>query len=530
MYKILIVDDERMIRLGIERTIDWKNLNIGEVYTASSAREAMEMINQHKPDILITDISMTEMSGLDLVESIRKREISMRIIILTGYDRFEYARQALQLQVHDFLLKPIDEQELTESIRMQVQKIEEMEEERQRILNIKRTEGVYQQEYLESIIWDYMKGNDVEEDKEKEFLQQFGFEKNEKMRIGIIIPDKKIHKESDEEKYYNQMMKQIAMNLIDDCNKGITIKDGEGHLIIVFFSRYSQEGFEASAEAAEELMDILRNECNAEPKLVLGSEVSGFKNLQVSYNDALYIVSNERKEIADIFYSKTESRKNDIFQDVFREFKQACVINCSNIDEVMHILKRFKRAVESYNLGRKYALNCYFELASAIYFSYINETGNIPEESLNSFTQSLVGIDKDKAEEVTEMFLQKILAQEEGDEHEIIRKVKDIIHEDISQDLTVSKLAAKLFISPNYLSRLFKKITGEGCNEYIVRKRIEKAKSLLETTSLKTGEIAIMVGYHDMNYFSLAFKKHIGQAPTKYRNIVQGQKGQSDEI
>ena len=68
MYKILIVDDERMIRLGIERTIDWKNLNIGEVYTASSAREAMEMINQHKPDILITDISMTEMSGLDLVE------------------------------------------------------------------------------------------------------------------------------------------------------------------------------------------------------------------------------------------------------------------------------------------------------------------------------------------------------------------------------------------------------------------------------------------------------------------------------
>lgn len=128
------------------------------------------------------------------------------------------------------------------------------------------------------------------------------------------------------------------------------------------------------------------------------------------------------------------------------------------------------------------------------------------------------------------MFLQKILAQEEGDEHEIIRKVKDIIHEDISQDLTVSKLAAKLFISPNYLSRLFKKLTGEGCNEYIVRKRIEKAKSLLETTSLKTGEIAIMVGYHDMNYFSLAFKKHIGQAPTKYRNIVQGQKGQSDEI
>ena len=140
---------------------------------------------------------------------------------------------------------------------------------------------------------------------------------------------------------------------------------------------------------------------------------------------------------------------------------------------------------------------------------------------LNSFSRSLVGIDKDKAEEVTEMFLQKILSKEEGDEHEIIRKVKNIVHEDLSQDLTVANLAAKLYVTPNYLSRLFKKITGEGCNEYIVRKRIEKAKSLLETTTLKTGEIATIVGYHDMNYFSLAFKKHTGQSPTKYRNSVQ---------
>lgn len=522
MYKILIVDDERMIRMGIEKTINWKSLKIGEVYTAASAREAMEMIEKYKPNILITDISMTEMSGLDLVGIIREQESDMRIIILTGYDRFDYARQALQLQVHDFLLKPIDERELTESIRMQIQKIEEIKEEKQRTLNIKRTEGVYQQEYLESVIWDYMKGNTVEAQREQEFLQQFGFERNEMMRIGIVIPDKKTDQSSDEEKFYHQMMKQIAMNLIDDCNKGITITDGENHLIIVFFSGYGEEKFDTSSEA-EELMDILRNECNAEPKLVFGSEVSGFKNLQVSYNDALYVVKSERKEIADVFYSKTYSKRNDIFQEVFREFKQACILNCSNIEQVMHILKRFKRAVESYNLGRKYAINCYFELASAIYFSYINETGNTPEESLNSFTQSLVGTDKEKAEEVTEMFLQKILAKEEGDEHEIIRKVKNMIHEDLSQDLTVANLAAQLYVSPNYLSRLFKQITGEGCNEYIVRKRIEKAKSLLETTSLKTGEIAMMVGYHDMNYFSLAFKKHIGKAPTKYRNIVQKQ-------
>ena len=76
-------------------------------------------------------------------------------------------------------------------------------------------------------------------------------------------------------------------------------------------------------------------------------------------------------------------------------------------------------------------------------------------------------------------------------------------------------------MTPNYLSRLFKRVTGEGCNEYIVRKRIERAKSLLSTTTLKVGEISIMVGYHDMNYFSLAFKKHIGVSPVRYREQVQ---------
>ena len=98
----------------------------------------------------------------------------------------------------------------------------------------------------------------------------------------------------------------------------------------------------------------------------------------------------------------------------------------------------------------------------------------------------------------------------------------EILHDEhLAEDISVSNIAANLYITPNYFSRLFKRITGEGCNEYIVRKRIEKAKSLLETTSIKTGKIAMMVGYRDTNYFSLAFKKHTGKSPTKYREEMQ---------
>ncbi len=123
-YRILIVDDEKMIRMGIKNAMPWEQMQIAEVYTASSAKEAAALIGEHRPQIMITDISMAEMSGLELVGQIREQDADMRVIVLTGYDRFEYARQALQLQVHDFLLKPIDEMELQKSILAQVEWLE----------------------------------------------------------------------------------------------------------------------------------------------------------------------------------------------------------------------------------------------------------------------------------------------------------------------------------------------------------------------------------------------------------------------
>ena len=135
--------------------------------------------------------------------------------------------------------------------------------------------------------------------------------------------------------------------------------------------------------------------------------------------------------------------------------------------------------------------------------------------------KSLMGVDREESLEVTGMFLKQLLFKEEGDRHEIIAKAKRYIDEHLECDLSVASLAEAFYVSPNYFSRLFKKVMGEGCNEYIVRKRIDKSKSLLETTTIKAGKIALMVGYNDTNYFSMAFKKHTGMSPTKYREMMQ---------
>lgn len=105
MYKVLIVDDEKMIRMGMKKVIPWLSLGIQQVYTAATGMEALSLLEEHKPQIMITDIQMSGMTGLELIEKARSIQPDLRVIVLTGYDSFEYARQSLRLQVQDFFLK-----------------------------------------------------------------------------------------------------------------------------------------------------------------------------------------------------------------------------------------------------------------------------------------------------------------------------------------------------------------------------------------------------------------------------------------
>ena len=142
MYKILIVDDEEMIRNGIKAVIPWNEIEIDNVELASSGKEALTLIRRKPPDILLTDISMTEMSGLDMVEEANTLCSNMKVIVLTGYDSFEYAKQALKLRVDDFLLKPIAEDTLKECIWKQVQELKESAQKSDEESRNRRMEGI----------------------------------------------------------------------------------------------------------------------------------------------------------------------------------------------------------------------------------------------------------------------------------------------------------------------------------------------------------------------------------------------------
>ena len=309
-------------------------------------------------------------------------------------------------------------------------------------------------------------------------------------------------------------VKSVCMELFDSNLEGITFEDRHGRIVIAVF--YSSE-FDETMERIEKLKDLLKNELDIQENIVLGGVVQGFRKIRTSYFDALRLLETAEEPQGGILQPKeSEQRMKKIYQ-VFDEQKKRMLDNVAETDILEDSFGKLRRYMDTYSLSNSLARRLYFDLASALYFTYISDTGNSTDNKLNALLDSLLLANREEACKFTKSFVMQLFGQEENNTHELIQSARRYINEHLEEELTVSSIAARLFLNPNYFSRLFKKVMGEGCNEYVVRKRMEKAKSLLETTQEKTGKIAKMVGYRDINYFSLTFKKNTGESPTEYR-------------
>lgn len=498
----------------------WDTLGIDQVYTASSGFEALDIIREKKPDIMITDISMSEMTGLELIEKAFEYQPLLRVLVLTGYDSFEYACECLRLKVQDFLLKPIDEEVLTECIRKQINYLEEEKQKAETDGTLRRTSAVAEQVELENHMINLI--FDREKEEALRFVEETcGLDRNMHLITAVLLPELDIGFVQGEKVLQLQQMRNICLSVIDMSSTGLSFVNTEaGNIIVILFA--DRCGSEA-VNVIEDLMNIFRDEYGKAPKAAIGNEVTGFENLHTSYQDALYLLQNKAGGVQQVLQMENVRNRSHIFREVYEEFKTEMCGNVSDYAYVMRVFDAFCMATESYNLSEFSVRKCCFELVADIYFSYVMAGCTVKGLNLEQFMDSLTGSSAEESRELSRQFLNKMLGSDEKDVHEIVGKAKRYINRNLSEDLSVANIAEILFVSPNYFSRLFKRVTGQGCNEYIVRKRIEKACALLETTNFNTGKIAGMVGYNDTNYFSMAFKKHCGVSPTKYRSNFRAQ-------
>lgn len=518
MYKALIVDDERLIRLGMRRAIPWASIGIGEVYVAQSGPEALRIIREHRPEIMVTDIKMDGMSGLELIDQANAFAPDMRVLVLTGYDDFECARRCIQLKVNDFFLKPIDEAKLIEAVRKQVDSLEDSRAGLIVDTRANRARAVAEQMSIEKQLRDMVHGR-ADAAQMEAFAERYALAQAQPVRAAVLVLPPQPDGDKDEAFFASLTLKQICIDMVDAPGRGLTFMDDSGRIAIAFFPNQQKD---CSLEWLQELNEILRDEFPEAPRAALGCVASELWKLRESYLDAVQLLEQDRGQLDGIIRPRHALNQDDQDRRAFEEIKAQMCLSADDSVRALGLFDQFCKMAQAHGFSDAAVLNGCFDLASSVFFRYLCLSGKQADDRLAEWINRLMQSHPEARLEITQTFLAQLLdGREDQRLHELVDKAKRHIVDHLADELSVSDIAAALYVTPSYLSRLFKKVTGEGCYEYVVRKRIAKAKRLLETTELKTFEIAEMVGYNDTNYFSLALKKNTGMSPQKYRKECQ---------
>ncbi len=511
MYKVLIVDDEVIIRNGLYNMIPWSKLEIDEVRTASGAQEALEIARETMPDIVLTDICMPEMDGLEMTRRMLEFIPDLRVLVLTGYDDFKYAQKSCSLGVKEFILKPVDEVSLINSIKLQVDNLKnELQLSiKSNILNRKLI--LENQKAFEKSL---MQLTENDSDTEELYIEGLVPEDNCEYQVCLISPV--LSGDSVWSQHKNLLLisiKTILINMIDTNNSGWTFQNRDGDIIVIFYIKNSGESAEDQIAKLQEIVGV---EYDVDLKIGIGPVVSNISKINTSYikaRESSKIGSTVTSGNADEISNYEAVRQKDKLQ----YYKEKMLESFPDTEAVKMYLKMYIDEVRNSGMKKNHAEQKFYELAAAFYWQYLKTTGYQADGRLETLITTLHNNDLENCCVFIEMFIAKLMYNNKKQMHEIVEAATKYINERLTEDLTVFTLAEQFHVARNYFSRLFKKEMGEGCNEYITRLRIEKAKQLLGASRLKTYEIAEKVGYNDTNYFSLAFKKNTGMSPKEFR-------------
>jgi two-component system response regulator YesN len=543
MYKLLLVDDEPEVTEGLMIEIDWASCGFTEVRTASNGKEAMEIFEKMEPDVLITDISMPYMNGLELSEWARKMYPITRIVILSGHDEFEYAKQAIHLQVEAYVLKPFSGEQLTETIAEVARR---MDEEREQRSNIELLEEHYRtslpivrEKFLSSLITRKQQHKDISAKAAKYGMQLEG----EGYVVSIISVN---HSDDGSEKGEQPSSTSLAsstdldLKLFSVCNISseiwtrhelgkVFIHQDQVVLFSVSMRPESDLIMEQTQDALKEILQSIERFLRFPVMIGVGTFTREISNLKYAYESATVALDYRRILGNNLIICIDDMESRDHEKLLFDEWKEQNLVSAVKlgtekeleevVDGLFDEIARVQAPVHEY---QHYLL----EMVTAIIkLTKIHESDSDDIFGggwgiLNQY-QKLNSVQETKAwfGELCARVRSRIASRRQHTYKQIVEDAisyaKSHFHE---SDLSIAKLCAQLHISAGYFSGLFKKEIKMTFGAYLLQLRMESAKELLRTTELKAFEIADKVGFADPNYFSLTFKKYAGVSAKEYRS------------
>jgi len=524
MYKVLVVDDEFRQRMGIVKHVDWKSLNVKQVESAENGLQALEIAKELMPDILITDIKMQGMDGLELIEKMTELVPGLKSIIISGYDEFEYARAAIELKAQVYILKPVNLQKLHDELKKLIALCENE--------RLAKDEYIQLKEYLEQskpllidkFLKDLLYGNYVDNTSIERQIKLLDIDKlNANYYIALFSISES--EPGQAANYSENIMIAHKLNMKFKDIPNIMFTQIGDNKFVLFISAISDKAI----DIVYNIKEYINNTFGVAVTVGVSEEMKGLLHVHEAYNQATKAL-REKFFIGEdkvIFYkSRTNEEAIYNIDEIYKELLNCVEIGDCNggqqcITEIFNIFTK-------YYVNMLYIKTFCFRLTGDLYKLVYDLDGRIED----IFGNENSVIDKmyrfDTIVDVKMWITNVVIAITEyvGDikrknYNSVIEQVKSIINEKYFEDIKIEDLAKEVYLSPNYLCNLFKEEVGVSIIDYLTTVRINFAKKLLKTSDKKMYEIAEMTGFNSASYFSNVFKNITGLSPKEYRELQQ---------
>ena len=530
MITLLIVDDEPLVQIGIQSMLNWNSLNIEICGTALNGAHALEIIEEELPDIVLCDIKMPIMTGLELIKICRDRYEKLPLFIfLTSYEEFSLVQEALKHQAFDYLIKlDITPEILTKTIKKALKSV----------YQYKNQENLPSTSYLQYFYEKFMIRllNNLFENKEQFNLQskelKLDFTADTYLTALCTIVDSE-GSSLQQEKLLSLYLSttQMVENLVKKHLPCFVATLDPKHFCIIF--KLSGDDYEAQKEMITKALmtsfDMVYNYFNVHVYAKVGAPYKDPLQLSDSYQEARQIHSPKSSQAPIIFYSDRDDNKKGskhttfnlgVFKNDIRLAFQS--FDAESLEQILDtLIDLFTSHPNMYLQAMDAACNILYLTLSLLPNSketldtiYKNESDGYRSIYRKTQTEQIILWLQDFKQGICHL----LKTQQKNYKNHIINDIEDYIHAHITAKLTLNDIASLFGISPNYLSILFKKTTGIGFNEYITSHKIALAKSTLLKTDKKIYEIAEQLGFESAFYFSKVFKKNVGLSP---RDFIQ---------
>ena len=528
MIKVLIVDDEILIRVGIKSCIDWESNGFEVVGLAEGGKQAVDIIEKAVPEIVLTDIRMPDMDGLELIEHIKERHPEIRVIVLSCHNELEYIKKAMKLGADDYILKlSMQPEELLDVLNKMKTVIINDKEEFLQSSNFKNEIRINENIIKEDLYKKLIDGAISAESLVKEVKKIDSTISYSQVIVICASIDDYLNASVRSKLKDRYLLKFSIINIFKEilsgfCNGDIIEREKGEYLIILDFRGEEHDFKKIPAEYCLKVNNALKNYLNINVSFGISGLSGDFSNFKTMYIQAV-------KALEQKFYY---GRESITFYDQGLELLDKTVLlsfqdekflvgNLENLDAegAKGIVSRFFN--EIYSL-RKYHPSKVRMAAVEILHSFIkvakkfevefelitSDLGDNPVDVLMK-TETLSDI-SNLFDGIVERFVDCLSNKRLSIERPEILKLKQYISERLYEDITLEKASRVTNMSKSYLSSIFKKETGEAFTDYVNRLKMEEAKELIQKFGLKTYEAAEKLGFKDESYFSKLFKKYIG--------------------